>query len=303
LVVITAVGSGKVAVLVAPLVAAAATVSPSVGSNAADSCAATTVQYSATRYGVPWLSAGQAFTGHLSYYPTILGDRRVNQSDGAVVYAGVASKVLWVPRDRRKARDAIVFSARELSGGGSFTHRIRSVSGTRFPSLVRLPRVGCWEVTLRSGRLLSRVVIQAIDAPLGSQCDPSPVYRRSPPHPKFGAITWMPATPRRSGVAAILFVSTVPGTEDAVIYSGGRAPEGWNTKFLWWAPRPGGSVKLAGRRIDGVGRFDQVFGPATADEGTVFPSIVDVPQPGCWAVTVQTGRSAGVVVFKAVASG
>ena len=110
----------------------------------------------------------------------------------------------------------------------------------------------------------------------------------------------MQTTPRTDGVAAILFVSTIPGADSAVIYAGGRAPEGWNTKFLWWSPRPGSSLTLSGRRIDGVGRFQQTFGSASSDEGTVFPSIVMIPTAGCWAVTVQTGRTAGLVVFQAV---
>ena len=32
----------------------------------------------------------------------------------------------------------------------------------------------------------------------------------------------------------------------------------------------------------------------------MFPSIVEIPTAGCWAVTVQTGRTAGLIVFQAV---
>jgi hypothetical protein len=86
-----------------------------------------------------------------------------------------------------------------------------------------------------------------------------------------------------------------------MIYAGGRSPEGWNTKFLWWSPHPGPNLVITGRRVDGTaGRFQQKFGSASANEGIVFPSIVEIPTAGCWAVTVQTGRTAGLIVFQAV---
>jgi hypothetical protein len=145
------------------------------------------------------------------------------------------------------------------------------------------------------------VVVQAVAPPSEPRCDPTPVFRRTQPHPKFGLITWMQATPRTDGVAAILFVSVVPGADSAMIYAGGRAPEGWNTKFLWWSPHPGPGLTITGRRVDGLpGRFQQKFGSAAADEGIVFPSIVEIPTAGCWATTVQTGTTAGLVVFQAV---
>jgi hypothetical protein len=34
--------------------------------------------------------------------------------------------------------------------------------------------------------------------------------------------------------------------------------------------------------------------------GPVFPSIVDIPTAGCWAVKVVSGSRAGLVVFQAV---
>jgi hypothetical protein len=176
------------------------------------------------------------------------------------------------------------------------------VAGNQFPSELEVPSAGCWRLALRSRLLRASVVVEAVDPPPAAVCDPSPVYRNTP-HPRFGAVTWMPATPRSSGVVAVRFVSTVPGTDGAVIYSGGRAPEGWSTKFLWWAPRPGAGLRIIGRRLDGVGRFDQAFASASSDGEIIFPSIVDVPEAGCWAVTVQTGVSAGLVVFRAIPSG
>jgi hypothetical protein len=295
-------GSVKVgAGLFAALAAVAATAHLAAGKEPAAPCAATTVHYTATKVGTPWITASRAFTGNVFYYSQIAGDGRVNQDDGLVVYAGVPGKVLWVPRNRRRAGATLVVTARRLDGDGAFTQRLRAVPGRQFPSQLTVPAAGCWRLTLRSGRLSSSVVVQAVAPPSEPRCDPTPVFRRTQPHPRFGNITWMQATPRTDGVAAILFVSVVPGADSAVIYAGGRAPEGWNTKFLWWSPHPGPGLTITGRRVDGLaGRFQQKFGSAAADEGIVFPSIVEIPAAGCWATTVQTGRTAGLIVFQAV---
>jgi hypothetical protein len=298
------VGSVKVAAVVAAaLAAAAAAAHPGAGKEPTAPCASTTVHYTSTAVGTPWIVAGRAFTGHVFYYSAVAGDGRVNQSDGLVAYAGVGGKVLWVPQNRRRAGATLVVTARQLDGDGSFSQRLRAVPGKQFPAELTIPAVGCWRLTLRSGRLTASVVVQAVAPPSGPRCDPTPVFRRTQPHPRFGLITWMQATPRTDGVAAILFVSTVPGADSAVIYAGGRAPEGWNTKFLWWSPHPGARLTITGRRVDGVGRFQQKFGSASADEGIVFPSIVEIPTAGCWATTVQTGRTAGLIVFQAVVTG
>ena len=282
------------------LAAAAFLAHPGAGKEPTAPCASTVVHYTATRVGTPWIAAGRSFRGHVFYYSEIAGDGRVNQSDGLVAYAGIPGKVLWVPQNRRRAGGTLVVRARQLDGGGSFTQRLRAVPGRQFPSQLTVPAAGCWRLTLRSGRLSSSVVVHAVAPPAAPRCDATPVIRQDPPHPRFGRITWMQATPRSEGVAAIRFVSVVPGADRALIYAGGRAPEGWNTKFLWWAPHPTGPLTLTGRRLDGVGRFVQHEGSASSDDGVVFPSIVEIPTAGCWAVTVSMGKTAGLVVFQAV---
>jgi hypothetical protein len=293
----------KLAAVLAAAVAAAAFVAhPGAGKEPTAPCAATNVHYTATRVGTPWVAAGRAFTGNVFYYSQIAGDGRVNQSDGLVAYAGVSGKVLWVPRNRRRAGSTLVVTARRLDGDGAFTQRLRAVPGTQFPSQLTVPAAGCWRLTLRSGRLSASVKVQAVTPPSEPRCDPTPIFLRgTQPHPKFGRITWMQAVPRTDGVAAIRFVSTIPGADSAMIYAGGQAPEGWATKFLWWSPHPGPNLVITGRRVDGIaGRFQQKFGSAWADEGVIFPSIVEIPTAGCWATTVQTGKTAGLIVFQAV---
>jgi hypothetical protein len=271
------------------------------------SCAATTVRYGVTRIGLPHVDV-RGLTGHLFYYTgATLMDGRVNRSDGLVIYAGgkngrLATKILWtLPKG---AARVLRIAGRRLDGDGSFGERWTAAGGRQFPSIVDVPSAGCWSLTLTTGRIRRTVVLEAVDPHEGQSCDASPVYRRSPAHPRFGEITWMPATPRSQGVAAVLFVTVFPGQDEAVIPPGGQFPGGLATKFLWWSPRPGGSLAIVGRRLDAAGGFSQrepvAHGITPPVTGASFPSIVDVPAAGCWALTIRTGRSAGLVVFRVV---
>jgi len=269
-------------------------------------CNGTAVRYGATPIGLPHVDVRGA-TGHLFYYagPTLM-DRRVNGSDGLVIYSRGTSgtpamKILWTLSKRAGA--ILRITGRRLDGDGSFVERWRRAGRNEFPSIVNVPSTGCWRLTLRSGEVDARVVLLAVEPPANPECDATPVYRRTPPHPRFGAITWMPATPRSAGVAAVSFVTTFPDADEAVIPPGGHFPGGPNTKFLWWAPHPGSSLSITGRRLDAPGRFRGAFSSATGDVGahggeTIFPSIIDVPTTGCWGLTLRTGRSSGLVVFR-----
>jgi hypothetical protein len=248
----------------------------------ASSCiAASRVHYDTT----PWLRSG-AVTAKLVYYagPALM-DSRVNQSPGAVMYANRSSRIIWPARSRVVA--TLLGSKRSFRVGAT----------------VRLPETGCWSLTVRSGKARGTFVIRAIDPPAERFCEASPVYR-SVPHPKFGQVVWMPATPRTTGIAAVRFVSTLPDAESAVIYAGGRAPppDSWSTKFLWWSPQRAATADLTGRRLDGRGSFRQSFqaAAATEEQVIVYPSIVTIPTAGCWAVTIRIGARAGLVVFNAV---
>jgi hypothetical protein len=294
--------------IAAALVAAAAIAASarSLPAEPLPACAATTVRYGATTLGLPHVDA-PGVVGNLFYYTgATLMDGRVNGSDGLVIYTGgrngkLATKILWTIR--KGAGRVLRISGRRLDGKGSFTERWPAVRGKNFPSIVRVPAAGCWRLSVASGRVRASVVVQAVEPPTTAFCDASPVYRRAPPHPRFGAITWMPATPRSAGVAAVLFVTVFPDQDNAMIPAGGRFPGGPSTKFLWWAPRPGASLTILARRLDAPGRFRARFNSATGDVGdrgnqTIFPSIIDVPRAGCWSLILRTGRSAGNVVFQ-----
>jgi hypothetical protein len=69
-----------------------------------------------------------------------------------------------------------------------------------------------------------------------------------------------------------------------------------NPKVLWItrAKGYGRMLTIRGQRLDAVGSFSATY-PGFGD----YPSYVNVPVPGCWRVTVTTGRVSGSVVFSA----
>ena len=62
-------------------------------------------------------------------------------------------------------------------------------------------------------------------------------------------------------------------------------------KILWIArePRNGAELRLGLRRTDGTGEPVESVEPANSSPGEIYPSIVDVPTPGCWSVTATWG--------------
>jgi hypothetical protein len=256
-------------------------------------CPATTVHYGATSIGAPWVRSG-AVTGNVfAYSGRMLMDGRVNGSDGLVLYThggtgNPAMKILWTTR--RPGRRLTLRGTR-LDAPGAFTQLWSGAS--EVPSIVDVPAAGCWRLSVSTGKVRATFVVQAVDAPSESLCEATRVYRDDG--------VQMPTTPRSNGIKAALFVSTVPGADRALIYAGGLAPEGWATKFLWWSPQRSPGLVLSGARLDAVGTFRQTFTAAIADDGTiVYPSTVNIPTSGCWAVRVTIGKRTGLAVFDAV---
>ena len=263
-------------------------------------CPSTTVHYGPTPVGTPWVASG-AITGHLfAYGGRTLMDARVNASDGLVLYTrggagNPTTKILWTTRGA--SGQVLLLRGTRLDAAGSFSQRFRSAGTRQFPSIVRIPAAGCWRLSVRSGRRAATFVVNAVDAPAESWCEPTAVFRRSPPHPRFGEVVWMPTTPTGNGIVAVDFVSTLPNADRAVVLAGG-------VKFLWWSPKPGGELRLDGWRLDGLGTFGRSFqGASTEDRVPVFPSELNIPTAGCWAVRVGTGGRSGLAVFNSVVTG
>lgn len=84
--------------------------------------------------------------------------------------------------------------------------------------------------------------------------------------------------------------------QPATMPPGGQVSEGHNTKVLWVAEPGGGPLRVHGERLDGEGTFDGRFPEASAPGGH-YPSIIELPDPGCWELTVSTAASSGTVTF------
>lgn len=66
---------------------------------------------------------------------------------------------------------------------------------------------------------------------------------------------------------------------------------------MLWITRTKGYTQtftVQGQRLDAPGTFSDTY-HGFGD----YPSYVNVPEPGCWRVTVTTGRLTGRVVFSA----
>jgi hypothetical protein len=252
-------------------------------------CPATTVHYGPTPVGTPWVRAGSVTGNVFAYSGSTLMDGRVNSSDGLVLYThggtgNPAMKILWTIR--RPGRWLTLRGTR-LDAPGVFAQRWRGAR--EVPSIVNVPAAGCWRLSLDSGKTRASFVVAAVDAPAEAVCEPTRVYRDD--------VAWMPTTPRSNGITAKLFVSTVEGADRALVYAGGA-------KFLWVTPHPGPQVTLRGVRLDRGGSFEQSFFSAASDSppvtGIVYPSSLEIPSSGCWAVRVTIGGRTGLAVFEAV---
>jgi hypothetical protein len=124
----------------------------------------------------------------------------------------------------------------------------------------------------------------------------------------LGRSRWVAGSPRTSGLIGVLFGGEVVNGRLAV-YAGGVNPgTRGNEKILWIVSRR----KRAGSRLVISGRKDGAtaityrrrFGVAGSPQvpGYNYPSILDLPVPGCWKLTLRTGKVAATVIVLAQAA-
>jgi hypothetical protein len=130
-------------------------------------------------------------------------------------------------------------------------------------------------------------------------------------NPALGTLSggrWVAGSPRRSRLVGYLFGGEVVDGRFAV-YTGGLNP-GTRTseKILWIVPkrkRVGPRLVISGRK-DGSATvtYRRRLGEASSAQtpGHLYPSILDLPVPGCWKLTLRTGKvSATLSVLAQVA--
>jgi hypothetical protein len=232
---------------------------------------------------LPWTRASNNKNMPLAFLPSILdrlGDARIREADGLTVYASQPEDIMWAG-GRRPSH--ITIAAERISGDGSLKLRTARLKGGSLRTRFDTSAPGCWRMTVRAGSARGTLVVRAIGPPRSSPCDATKVFQSR-----------VAATPATSGITAAVGWKTID--DESLIYSGGRTPDGGNTKVLWAVAAGWGStLALSGHQLDRRGQFTQTLRMAIDPPGA-FPSIVVIPQPGCWALIARTGHVGGIVV-------
>lgn len=249
------------------------------GRSDAAGCAATVVRYGPAKHPTlgdePWVLARPqtaAVIGFLPGYARTLRDGRVNDADGLVLWR-TGERIVWV---FPAGKTSLV--ARRLDRPGSVRIPLRKTSAG-FVSAPRFPSAGCWRLSLGGASVVARVVDRP--ARLGCEATVAPAAQLTL------------ARPRSAGIAGGFTWRTDDGR--LLLYTHGVGPGDINAKVIWWTRRGHGALGLTGIRLDGKGTFRQTFNEAGTSQyapgyHAVFPSILDVPAPGCWLLRLRIKR-------------
>jgi hypothetical protein len=132
----------------------------------ASACISAPVSYAAPPdFGapsIPWIHAGP-ISGYLFYYgapgPWASQPDRVLITPRGGIPGGYRTKILWHVRG---GSGTITLNGRRLDKTGRFRQQFPAISGGYFPSIVVVPTVGCWRMTVRSGRRMRRFAFLAV---------------------------------------------------------------------------------------------------------------------------------------------
>jgi hypothetical protein len=115
----------------------------------------------------------------------------------------------------------------------------------------------------------------------------SPIHDSRPPAAGFtrrARVPWVRMEPNRAAIAVLFY--SLDGV--SVIGTNGSMGDGRNTKILWVIPNTEGKLTIHGQQIKGDRQFLQ-----KVPGGIQYPSIVKVPVPGCWRLSVSAALQRG----------
>jgi hypothetical protein len=176
--------------------------------------------------------------------------------------------------------------------------------------------VGC-DSSDRAAEPTARSKAAVITAPNPGAPPCKPPQVQYTPYPGRGEglsqLPWLRGEPHESGLVALLWYWPQSWqrqqVREARIFTGGVAPAGYNVKVMWVflgraaRARGGSELVVEGQRLDGPGAFRDSFaaiGYAGAEGAPSYASIIDVPKPGCWRLTLATGALRAHMDFRAV---
>jgi hypothetical protein len=141
------------------------------------------------------------------------------------------------------------------------------------------------------------------------RCEATPVHYKPYKGVQSGLarLPWIAASPPSAGLVGHLFYydglnawrqEQMPRVR---IYTGGQSPDGRLSMKTLWELRHGSALilRVHGKKLAGRGSFSQQLPPAGSTQFQ-FPSIIVVPTPGCWRLTLQAGKTTGRVTMLAV---
>lgn len=179
-------------------------------------------------------------------------------------------------------------------------------------AVVSLAAAGCGGSTAPDRPAPAQKRAARVQVPPRAACDLPPVHHT--PYRggdrSLDGIPWIEGKPRRTGLVGLLWYwrEAWGRSREARVFTGGVAPEGYNAKVLWAFLAPSakdrGATELVirGRRLDGRGHFRGKFA-AIGYEGQrgapSYASIIDIPTPGCWRLTLTTGKLRATVDLRA----
>jgi hypothetical protein len=126
--------------------------------------------------------------------------------------------------------------------------------------------------------------------------------------PGLARLPWIGASPPSIGLVGHLFYYDRPNTWERErfsplrMYSGGKSPDDRLSMKIRWELRRGSVppfLNVFATRIDGPGSSHQRL-PSTSSDPSQFPSIIDIPTPGCWRLTLNAGATTGHIVIDVV---
>ncbi len=153
------------------------------------------------------------------------------------------------------------------------------------------------------------VVASSARAQAGATCHAALVHYRPYKGVEAGLapLPWVAASPASAGLVGHLFYydslntwkqKRVPRLR---IYSGGESPDGRiNMKILWELRRGTAmDLRVSGKMLNGAGSLSQQLSPAGGTKSLQFPSILRVPAPGCWRLTLIAGKATAHIIVLA----